>query len=257
MNVLQRKHTVTFDMSEESPVTYHHSQDPEIDEASRNARNSFKHFWKEVSLDFNRIIPALGLACVKAPFSDDPSDPSSQVEHMWITEIDYDGEMINGVLMNSPNWLQSVREGDAVKVTVDELSDWMCVLSGKVYGAYTVQATRKRMNHSERKEFDAAWGIEFPPPEDVLLPPSPSPFEPVLARQLEVELGRNTRLLTHKYDDGRTLLHLDALCGRSLSVKVLLQAGADRSAKCDRGWTPVDYAKAAGWEEIVAQLTQN
>ena len=195
-------------MPEESPVTYHHSQDPEIDEASRNARNSFKHFWKEVSLDFNRIIPALGLACVKAPLSDAPSDPSSQVEFMWITEIYYDGEMINGVLMNSPNWLQSVREGDAVKITVDELSDWMCVLSGEVYGAYTVQATRKRMNDSERKEFDEAWGLEFPPPENVLLPPSPSPFEPVLARQLEVELGRNPSLLTHKYDDGRTLLHL-------------------------------------------------
>lgn len=247
---------ITFDMSEDSPVTYHREEDPEIVEASRSARNSFKHFWKEVALDFNRIVPALELACVKVPFSDDPSDPSSQVEHMWVTEIDYDGENITGFLMNSPNWLQSVREGDSVKVTVDELSDWMCVLGGKVYGAYTVQATRKRMDDSERKEFDAAWGLEFPPPEEVLLPPSPSPFEPVLARQLEVELGRNPELTTQKYDEGRTLLHLDALYGRSLSVTVLLQAGADTTAKCDRGWTPADYARAAGWDEIVNQLTK-
>ncbi len=246
-----------LDMSEESPVTYHQEEDPEIAEASLNARNSFKHFWKEASLDFNRIVPALELACVKVPFSDDPSDLSSQVEHMWVTEIDYDGETIKGVLMNSPNWLQSVHEGDSVKVIVDELSDWMCVLGGKVYGAYTVQATRKRMDDAERKEFDAAWGLAFPAPEEVLLPPNPSPFEPVLARQLEVELGRNPELITQKYDDGRSLLHLDALYGRSQSVAVLLQAGADTFAKCDRGWTPADYAKAAGWDEIVTQLTKN
>ncbi len=244
-------------MSEESPVTYRQKEDSEIMDASRSARNSFKYFWKEAALDFNRIIPALELACVKVPFSDDPSDPSSQVEHMWVTEIDYDGETITGVLMNSPNWLQSVREGDSVKVAVDGLSDWMCVLGGKVYGAYTVQATRERMDDSERKGFDEAWGLEFPPPEEVLLPPNPSPFEPVLARQLEVDLGRSPELIVQKYDGGRTLLHLDALYGRSLSVAVLLQAGAATSAKCDRGWTPADYAKAAGWEDIVNQLTNN
>jgi uncharacterized protein len=252
-----KNNKVTLDMSKESPVTYHQEEDPEIVEASRSARKSFRHFWKEAALDFNRIVPALELACVKVPFSDDPSAPGSQVEHMWVTEINYDGETITGVLMNSPHCLQSVREGDSVKATVDELSDWMCVLGGMVYGAYTVQATRKRMDKSERKKFDAAWGLKFPPPEEVLLPPDPSPFEPVLARQLKVELGGSPELTTQKYDGGNTLLHLDALYGRSLSVEVLLQAGADTSAKCDRGWTPADYARAAGWEEIVNQLTKN
>ena len=243
-------------MSEESPVTYHESHDPEIEEASRRARDSFKYFWKETSLDFNRIIPAVEIACVKFPFSDDPNDPESKVEHMWVTEVNFDGEAIHGVLMNSPNWLRSVKEGDSVAVGVEDISDWMCVSSGVVYGGYTVQVTRKRMSVDERREFDAAWGLDFPPPEDVLLPPSPSPFEPVLARQLEVELGRNPDLLAHRDEDGRTLLHLDALYGRTLSVEVLLKAGANPTTKCNRGWTTVDYAKAAGWEKIVDQLTK-
>ncbi len=246
----------TFNMSEDSPVTYHESHDPEIEEASRRARDSFKHFWKEASLDFNRIIPAVEIACVKVPFSDDPKDPESKVEHMWVTEVDFDGEAIHGVLMNSPNWLRSVKEGDSVAVGVEDISDWMCVSSGVVYGGYTVQVARKRMSEEERKEFDAAWGLNFPPPEDVLLPPTQSPFELVLASQLEVELGRNPDLLAHRNEDGRTLLHLDALYGRSLSVAALLKAGADPTTKCNRGWTAVDYAKAAGWEKIVDQLTK-
>ena len=39
----------TLDMSEESPVTYHQQEDPELVEASRIARNSFKQFWKEAA----------------------------------------------------------------------------------------------------------------------------------------------------------------------------------------------------------------
>lgn len=252
-----RNDNVAFDMSKESPVTYHQNQDPEIAEASHNARSSFRHFWKEVSLDFNRIVPALEVACIKVPFSDAPGNPDSQVEHMWVTDIDFDGERIRGIVLNTPNWLQSVKEGDSVDVTVEDLSDWICVLSGKVYGGYTVQVTRKRMSNSERSEYDAAWGLGFPPSEVVLLPPDPSPFESVLSRQLEVELGRNPDLLNHKDDDERTLLHLDALYGRPLSVKVLLEAGVDPTVKCKRGWTPADYARAAGWNEIVDLLKAN
>lgn len=246
----------SYDTSVESPVTYHDGDDPEIAEASRRARESFKYFWKEASLDFNRVIPAVEIATVKVPFNDGPKDPESTIEHMWLIDLDFDGEVIRGVLMNSPNKLKSVKAGDTVEVKVNEITDWICVSSGEVYGGYTVQVARKRMGEAERNEFDTAWGLDFPPPGEVVLPPNPSPFEAVLARKLEADLGRNAKLLSYQDDDGRTLLHRNALYGQSLLVEVLIKAGADPTIKCNRGWTAVDYARAAQWENIVEQLKE-
>jgi uncharacterized protein YegJ (DUF2314 family) len=241
-------------MSEDSPVTFHKDDDPEMEKASQEARKTFRHFWKEVSLDYNRIVPALEVSCIKLPFSDDESDPDSQVEHMWVSEIDFDGERIRGVLINAPNWLKSVKEGDAVECAVDDIGDWMCVLAGKVYGAYTVQVTRGRMSESERTAYDEAWGLEFPPPDEVLVPPDVSDFEPVIAKLLQDHLEKDIETVKSTDDAGRSPLHLEALYGRRHSVQVLLDYGADPTAKCDRGWTPRDYANSIGWAEVASIL---
>jgi len=46
--------------------------DPEMQRAYENARANFRYFWREVAWERRRIVPALDLACVKAPFSDGP-----------------------------------------------------------------------------------------------------------------------------------------------------------------------------------------
>lgn len=237
-------------MSEDNPVTFHSNDDPDMEKASQEARKTFRYFWKEVSLDYNRIVPALEVSCVKLPFSDDKSDPDSQVEHMWISEIDFDGEKIRGVLINAPNWLKSVKEGDTIECSTDEIGDWMCVLGGKVYGAYTIQVTRARMSDSERASYDEAWGLEFLPPEKVQVPPAVSDFEPVIAQLLKDHLKKDIETVKTTDGSGRTPLHLEALYGRRHSVQVLLDHGADPSIRCDRGWTPRDYANSLEWSEV-------
>ena len=67
-------------MPDESPVTFHKGDAPEIVQASEQARETFRYFWNQVSLDFNRIVPALELACLKVPCSDNNSNPDVQVE---------------------------------------------------------------------------------------------------------------------------------------------------------------------------------
>ena len=241
-------------MSERNPVTFHEDDDPDFERASHLARETFRYFWKQVSLDYNRIVPALQVSCIKKPFSDDDSDPDSQVEHMWVSDIVFDGLTIRGVLINAPNWLRSVSEGDIVECTVDEIGDWMCVLGGKVYGAYTVQATRSRMNESERAAYDEAWDLQFPPPGEVLVPPEESDFEPVVAKLLNDNLRKNIESVEWIDDAGRSLLHHEALNGRSHSVRVLLDCGADPLIRCDRGWTPRDYANSLGWTGVARIL---
>lgn len=236
------------------PVTYHPGDDPEMLEANEKARESFRYFWNQTSLDFNRIVPALELACVKAPFSDTPSDPQSRVEQMWVNEIEFDGTHVSGRLLNSPHHLTRVSAGDSVRFPVSHVSDWICVLEGEVYGAYTVQVIRGRMDDDERQSHDDAWGLDFPPPEMTMVPDRNDEFEQVIAQLILDQLEKEPTAANEVFEEGRTVLHLEALYGRTPCVEVLLQHGADLSARCDRGWTARDYAAALEWEEVLEVL---
>ncbi len=237
------------------PATFHRNAAPQMLRASQNARATFKHFWKEVALDFSRPVPALSLAAVKVAFSDNFADSDAPVEHMWVEKIDFDGVAMTGVLMNAPNELMSVAAGDTVTFPIAQLGDWIGVIKEKVYGGYTVQLTRAGMDTAERARYDAAWGLSFPPPATVHVPDGTSPFETVIANEMRKQIPANPSLLAEKFDGGRTLLHLEALYGRTISVRALLALGADRTLRCDRNWTPLDYARALNWTEIIQQLS--
>ncbi len=243
-------------MSEPTPIL-NPGDDPDMVRAHGMARATFRDFWMEVATDFNRIVPALELACVKALFSDGDSELEVQNEHMWMDEIDYDGETIAGVLINSPNWITTVAEGDSVSISMDQLSDWMCVINGTVYGAYTVQVLRSRMKPSERSEHDDAWGFTFPEPDVVLTPEHPEAVEAHLASELAEYLRENPQEIDQRDDRGRTLLHREVLYGRLKGAKVLVENGADLRAKCGKGWTALTYATTIGWTDIARFLVGN
>ncbi|MEG4071681.1 DUF2314 domain-containing protein [Microcoleus sp. Pol14C2] len=241
-------------MDEHDFVVYHKGDDPALRKAATQAQNTFKHFWYQVTTDFNRLIPALEFACVKAPFSDDFSDSDSPVEHMWIGEINFDGVEIHGTLLNIPNQLAYIQEGDTVRLPLLQLSDWLCVLDDRAYGGYSVQVLRSRMNAQERQRHDAAWGFKFPPPDSVLLPKRSTKFEQVCQNLLVEQIAKDSATITQTYEAGRTLLHLMSLYGRASSVRALLNAGALPTATCDRGWTALDYASSLGWDDVISEL---
>src|SRR3954468_8398978 len=93
------------------------ASDPEMQQASRSAQDSFRYFWRELSWERRRIVPGLDMTMVKLPFTDGPrTDGKSEFEQMWIGDIGFDGDSISGRLLNSPNWLTSVREGEQLTV---------------------------------------------------------------------------------------------------------------------------------------------
>src|SRR5687767_11897777 len=120
-------------MSEsQSKVFFFDSSDPEMQRAHEQARANFRYFWREVHWERRRIIPGLDVASVKAPFADGPlgggnttRSDEPECEHMWLSDVDFDGREVSGTLLNSPNWLKSVKEGDAVRLPLDQISDWM------------------------------------------------------------------------------------------------------------------------------------
>lgn len=270
-------------MSESQPskvFLFDHS-DPEMQGAYEKARANFRFFWREMAWERRRIVPALDVACVKAPFSDGDTGTrrsrNPEVEQMWLGDVDFDGQTVSGVLLNAPNWLKSVKAGDSARFSLDEITDWMYAIRGEVYGAYTVNLMRSRMEKKERKEHDDAWGMDFGDPAKIRVVPEwkkPSglallksffggrgdvkdqehPMSENMGSSLKDELKKNPSMLDAKDDRGWTLLHHQSLAGSLASVKILLDRGADVNAVTNNGMTPLKLAKSLGWDKVAALL---
>lgn len=147
-------------MSPRSKVVPVPSSDIEMNAATEMARARFPDFWKEVSADYRRVIPALDGSMVKAYF-DDPGGSAQGGEHMWVKEVEFDGKTITGVLADAPHHLRSVRPGQQVKFPLERLTDWFYVDGGKAIGAFTVRVLRSRMNEQERRAHDSHYPFRF------------------------------------------------------------------------------------------------
>ena len=266
--------------SSSSPVFLADNSDPQMQRAYESARATFRYFWREMAWERRRIVPALDLACVKAPFSDGETKPrdtnTPNVEQMWLSEVDFDGQVVSGVLLNAPNWLTTIKEGDHARVPLGQISDWMYAIQGQVYGAYTVNLLRSRMGRQERHDHDSAWGLNFGDPTKIRVFPESNkgggwlkswfgkrpadtdehPMSEAMASSLKNQLVKNP-ILVHATDDrGWTLLHQEALAGSTATVQVLLEAGADRNALTKHGMTPLLLARSLGWENVAALLAR-
>ncbi|MFO0826178.1 MAG: DUF2314 domain-containing protein [Gemmataceae bacterium] len=259
--------TEQLDMSEsQSQVFLFNNSDPAMQTANEKARESFRYFWREVFWERHRIIPALDLACVKLPFADGRATKKTDhpnVEQMWISEIDFDGQFVSGVLQNSPNWVKSVKAGDRVRRPVSEISDWMFAMSDRVYGAFTVNLMRFRMSEQERAGHDRAWGLDFGDPSTVRVPTtaksgdSDYPEHPVsenMAPSLQEAISKDSNIPKSKDKRGWTYLHNHSLAGSAATVKVLLDGGADVNAATEEGLTALQLARSQGWTKVVDLL---
>jgi uncharacterized protein YegJ (DUF2314 family) len=249
------------DSSAKSPVFLFAGDDPAMHAASRRARETFRYLWRELSWERRRIIPALSLACVKAPFSDDEEITSdSKVEHMWLNDVCFDGRSVSGVLLNAPNWLSSVKVGDDVVVPLDLIGDWMYAISGRVYGAFTVNLIRSRMDEAERAQHDEAWGLDFGDPEAIKL--VPDEYDLDAEHPMSVNMGDSMAQFLQEdpsqaqvSDDlGWTMLHSQALAGNLTSVRVLLEHGAKVNAPTHDGRTPLALARSLDWGDVAELL---
>lgn len=276
-----------------SKVFFHKGDDPEMTKACSMARQTFRIFWRELTWERHRIIPGLDLACVKFPFMDPPDGHSRKdtpdAEQMWVSDCTFNGSTIRGTLLNSPNWLQSVKEGDSIEKPIKELSDWMYAVSGKVYGGFTVHFLRNQMKQSERKSHDKAWGLDFGDPQTPRLAPrewygtdaekktsllgkffeKPTPnlsLEEIVRKDhpmaismsttLEKHLESNPEALKSTDDDGQSMLHIHCLAGSTKIVEILLKHGADPNAVTKNSMTPLRMANLFGWSKIADLLTK-
>jgi len=135
------------------------AEDQEMQGAMQSARDQFPKFWEEVSTDYRRVIPVLQRPMVKAYFLD--KNESEGGEHMWVGDVQYDGEIISGILIDKPRYIQSVDTGDKVRFPLERLSDWLYVERNTAVGAFTVKLLRTRMSEEERKRHDSHYPFKF------------------------------------------------------------------------------------------------
>jgi len=243
---------------------FYAQQDEKMEDAYFQARQTFKYFWRELYWEYRRIIPAQDLAIVKIPFEQKINGSEEPIiEHMWINQIDFDGEKINGVLMNSPNQLTNISIDDKVSVKLDEISDWMLAIQGKTYGGFTIQVLRSNMEEKERENHDQAWGLDFGDYNDIQIvfeqkehPENlkEHPMSKNMEEKVREYLKENPDDIKSVDENGTNMLHREAIAGNKTTIEILLELGANKNTKNNKGKMALDYAKELNWEHIIPIL---
>ena len=245
--------------------------------ASANARATIKFMWRELLWERRRKIKGVRVAAIKVAFavqSADPTDPP--IENMWLTHLDFDGNMIVGKLMNQPRWVTSKNAGDVLSIPPDEVIDWIYIFVDQPFGGFTVDVIRAGMSEAERADHDAQWGIDFGTPGKVRVAVESEPID-TLASASELQaldvlehpasrhapglveslLHEDPKVLTAPDEQGWLALQRDALAGNVAMVSAWLQHGADPLTTAPNGSNALQLAELGDWPQTYALLASH
>jgi uncharacterized protein YegJ (DUF2314 family) len=77
----------------------------------------------------------------------------NKCEHIWLTDLHFDGRVLSGKVDNNPVDVKSLRLGQKVTVRPEEVSDWMYVENGRLVGGYTVRAYYRNLPADQKRRF--------------------------------------------------------------------------------------------------------
>jgi uncharacterized protein YegJ (DUF2314 family) len=126
-------------------VTYVKDDDPKMNTAMEKARSTVQTFITALKAPQKDQV---GFA-VKKGFKD-----GDKTEHMWVSPVVFDGANFRGKVNNDPNIVTNVKNGQAVTIGPDELSDWMFIDGNKLVGGETLRVLRDSLPAGERAAFD-------------------------------------------------------------------------------------------------------
>lgn len=134
------------------PVVRVAGKDPQMEKAIAGARQSVGKF----------------IAALQAPkakqsgFSVKKPFPTAQgVEHIWLSDISFEGGKFKGRIANAPARVKGVKLGDAASVGKNEISDWYYLDSGKLVGGQSIRLLYSRLPPRAQKIFDAQAGFRL------------------------------------------------------------------------------------------------
>ena len=86
---------------------------------------------------------------IKKPYKTD-----SGTEHIWISNVVLKRDKYQGIIANTPEYINEIKLGDTVLVAKNEISDWMFLENNILKGGYTIRVIRDKMSQVEKKQFD-------------------------------------------------------------------------------------------------------
>ncbi len=126
-------------------VTYVDASDSKMNAAIEQARSTADTFIAALQAPQ----PGQTGLSIKMAFTD-----GTNTEHMWLTDVKFDGTKFHGTVNNDPDRVKNVTNGQKASVARAEISDWMYVENGKLVGGYTLRVLRDGLSDAERADFD-------------------------------------------------------------------------------------------------------
>ncbi|HEY0635183.1 MAG TPA: DUF2314 domain-containing protein [Gammaproteobacteria bacterium] len=117
-----------------------------MEKAIHDARSSWQQFSRALMNPSDRMS---GFS-IKRGFrvGDDP-----EAEHIWLTDVSFDGSRFTGRINNEPVDTREVKFGDIVEVAPEQLSDWMYIENGVLRGGFTIRVLVKQRTPEEQAQF--------------------------------------------------------------------------------------------------------
>lgn len=136
---------------ENQPDIYHlEDNDKEMAQAIIEANETLSNF------NLALANPKIEVKSLKVKFESDNGN-----EHIWLSNVTYKNGKYSGVLDNEPEDITEHKIGDKIAVDSKNISDWMYLEDGKLFGGYTIKVLRNRMSAPGRNQFDAESGMQI------------------------------------------------------------------------------------------------
>jgi uncharacterized protein YegJ (DUF2314 family) len=127
----------------QDPVITVGDNDAEMNAANAKARETLPQFWQT----FEHPEHGESDFSLKLKITD-----SNGTEHFWLTEIERKDGKTLGTINNDAEIVRSVKLGDRIPIPEADISDWMFMRDGKMFGSYTTRVLMKRMPAEEAEK---------------------------------------------------------------------------------------------------------
>jgi len=115
-------------------VIHQDQNDQELLRITNNARDSLSEFFRHM------LRPAKDERnfMVKYPLKTD-ANSGFYMEHIWLCDIQYKNGVYYGTAANTPFYISSIKKGDVIPFSMEEISDWMYIKGEKIAGGYSIK----------------------------------------------------------------------------------------------------------------------